>query len=144
CTTPCANTACTASNCSVTISGDNVTIGNCACNVASACGSTTPNFCVAPPGSADPPENPFGIATEMLTPTIQSTVDPAQSSGQVHVFFKDDFGAGHNDTQTSQARGDVLLYGQPHVDGSADLIMDFSLQVDPMHFHFSGVDVLGD
>ena len=140
CDTQCSTVQCTNSNCkNVLVSDGTVKIDNCMCNQASACNNTGPTICRPPPGTADPPVLQDGLLTGFLAAQSSVSIDPSVSTASATISFTDSCGFGHSDTESSNLSGDVTLYGEPHPDGSADLVFEVGLSGTDATFHFSGV-----
>ncbi len=123
-------------------------INNCSCNTL----PLNPSECdidggtvVFPPAGNDPPDaTTNGILAHAIAAINTATLDSTSSYAQATVHFTDNLNAGHSDTEQSQLSGEASIYGKPNSDGSATVLFDGLFAGTDLHFHFSGVDVLGN
>jgi hypothetical protein len=155
CDKPCVGTECTflkqGANCVGVLQADGTldfSASQCDCNEATASGPQGgPSSCSGPttvcrpkPGMMDPPSVTTGLPTEFLGAMSSVAVDPSPSNVKATAKFNDMLDVPHSDTETSTLSGSASLYGEPHTDGSADLILDLNISGTDVTFHFEGVD----
>jgi hypothetical protein len=128
--------------------GPSININNCQCNTL----PLNPATCdieggtvVFPPAGNDPPDaTTNGVISHAISAINTATLDSTASYAKAHLHFTDTFNAGHDDTEQSQLSGEASIYGKPSADGSATVLFDGLFTGTDLHFHFSGVDVLGN
>lgn len=112
----------------------------CFCTTITGCSGTVGPICRPPIGSPDPPPNESGILTGLLAEQSTLTIEP--SSSPFHFVITEKAEGGNVVTkQSTPIHGEVLAFGVPRQDGSADVLLDMRLTMDEMHFKTANQNV---
>jgi hypothetical protein len=84
-----------------------------------------------------------GVLPHMVGSQSIVDIDPTRSTAKGHMFFEDNFGFDHQDSDVSTVSGRVVLVGRRAPDGTAHLGMDMLLTGTDVAFNFAGIDIAG-